>query len=296
MQSSGSSKSSLLGKGDDKKDLSYFGAWLIMINCMLGGSIVALPYVVKISGGIVQYFLLLSCAVVVNVITMTLYAHLAEETGSRFAYELSEKVVKSNKLADLYLAGSIFKAYTVLLVAITFFADQLEIFLELIIGASAYEKKTEFYRFLSVLSCVVVSIPFLVPKKVNMLQIPGILTCVSSCSVVVLTLFIFTEHQIDQKESQQTPKNETTLWEFLGAVPILVLGLGTHEMSIICYDSVGEKRQVGQWCKVIGGLYAFAFSAFMLVGVLGYLTFGINVKDDFLLNCSPDSVVACIGW
>ena len=43
---------------------------------MLGGSIVALPYVVKISGGIVQYFMLLSCAVVVNVITMTLYGKL----------------------------------------------------------------------------------------------------------------------------------------------------------------------------------------------------------------------------
>ena len=85
------------------------------------------------------------------------------------------------------------------------------------------------------------------------------------------------------------------MWEFLGAIPILALGLGAHEMSIICYDSIGEKRQLRQWYKVIGGLYAFAFSAFMLVGVLGYLTFGINVEDDFLLNCSPDSVIASIG-
>ena len=91
------------------------------------------------------------------------------------------------------------------------------------------------------------------------------------------------------------PKNSTYLWDFLGAVPILVLGLGAHEMSMICYDSIGEKKELREWYKVISGLYSFAFSAFMLVGVLGYLTFGNTVKDDFLLNCSPDSVVACIG-
>ena len=66
-------------------------------------------------------------------------------------------------------------------------------------------------------------------------------------------------------------------------------------MSIICYDSIGEKKQLSQWYKVIGGLYVFAFSAFMVVGVLGYVTFGYEVKDDFLLNCSPDSVIACVG-
>ncbi|XP_075250928.1 sodium-coupled neutral amino acid transporter 7-like [Convolutriloba macropyga] len=280
-------------------DLSYFGAWLVLINCMLGASVVALPYVVKICGGIAQYFGLLSGSVIANLITMTVYARLADETGSRFAYELCERVVKSNTLANLYIVGFIFKAYTVLLVSITFFADQLEIFLELIIGSSAYDEKRNFYRFLSVLACVILSIPFLIPKKVNMLQIPGMLTCFSSCSIVILTLFIYTEHKIDKENAptakQELVNNEATLWDFLGAVPILVLGLGAHEMSIICYDSIGEKKQLSQWYKVIAGLYVFAFSAFMVVGVLGYVTFGDEVKDDFLLNCSPDSVIACIG-
>ena len=124
---------------------------------------------------------------------------LADETDSRFVYQLCERVVKSNTLAYLYMIGFILKAYSILLVSITFFADQLEIFLELIIGESTYDGKADFYRFLCILSCVVISIPFLIPKQVNMLQIPGILTCISSCSIVVLTLFIFTEHKIDQQ-------------------------------------------------------------------------------------------------
>ena len=54
-------------------DLSYFGSWLILVNAMMGASIVALPYVVKISGGVIQYFILLSFAVLGNIVTMTVY-------------------------------------------------------------------------------------------------------------------------------------------------------------------------------------------------------------------------------
>ena len=102
-------------------------------------------------------------------------------------------------MAHLYIVIFLLEAYTVLLVSITFFADQMEIFLELIIGASTYNEHTKSYRFLSLLACVVLSIPFLIPKKVNMLQIPGILTCLSSCSIVLLILFMYTEDKIDHK-------------------------------------------------------------------------------------------------
>ena len=48
----------------------------MLTNAMIGASIVALPYVVKISGGIFQYLLLLSCATIGNIITMVIYGKL----------------------------------------------------------------------------------------------------------------------------------------------------------------------------------------------------------------------------
>ena len=132
---------------------------------------------------------------------MFVLARLADETNSRFVFELCERVVKSKTMAHIYIVVFLLEAYTVLLVSITFFADQLEVFLELIIGASTYNEHTNSYRFLSLLACVVLSIPFLIPKKVNMLQIPGILTCLSSCSIVLLSLFMYTEAKIDHKVS-----------------------------------------------------------------------------------------------
>ncbi|XP_075247962.1 sodium-coupled neutral amino acid transporter 7-like isoform X3 [Convolutriloba macropyga] len=268
------SKFPLLGKGNTEKDLSYFGGWLVLTNAMIGASIVALPYVVKISGGIFQYLLLLSCATIGNIITMVIYVNLAEETGSRFAFELLERVVKSKTISHIYMAGFILKTYTILLVSITFFADQFAILFEIFFGDSLYEERAQFYRFLSVLACAILAAPFLVPKKINMLQIPGILTLISSISIIILTIFIYAdERRGEERKELVVPKNETSFLDFVGAVPIVMLGLAAHEMSIICYDSV----------------------AFVLVGVMGYEAFGDAVQDDFLLNCNPKSANASIA-
>ncbi|XP_075247961.1 sodium-coupled neutral amino acid transporter 7-like isoform X2 [Convolutriloba macropyga] len=286
----------LIDKGENKKDLSYFGGWLVLTNAMIGASIVALPYVVKISGGIFQYLLLLSCATIGNIITMVIYVNLAEETGSRFAFELLERVVKSKTISHIYMAGFILKTYTILLVSITFFADQFAILFEIFFGDSLYEERAQFYRFLSVLACAILAAPFLVPKKINMLQIPGILTLISSISIIILTIFIYAdERRGEERKELVVPKNETSFLDFVGAVPIVMLGLAAHEMSIICYDSVGETRQKRHWYKVIAGLFTFSISAFVLVGVMGYEAFGDAVQDDFLLNCNPKSANASIA-
>ena len=90
-------------------------------------------------------------------------------------------------------------------------------------------------------------------------------------------------------------KWDTSFLDFTGAVPILVFGLSAHEIQIMTYVSVGENKLLRHWYKVIGVMYVLAFGLFVLVGIFGYLTFGNDVEDDFLLNCTPDSVVAFIG-
>ena len=78
-------------------------------------------------------------------------------------------------------------------------------------------------------------------------------------------------------------------------MPILVFGLSAHEIQILTYASVGENKLLRHWYKVIGVIFVVAFGVFVLVGNIGYLTFGDDVADDFLLNCRSDSVVASVG-
>ena len=51
-------------------DLSYVGGGLIVLNTMFGASILCLPYIVKISGGILPYLILLTCVAIGNAISM----------------------------------------------------------------------------------------------------------------------------------------------------------------------------------------------------------------------------------
>ena len=89
------------------------------------------------------------------------------------------------------MGGNVVQCYVAMLVQITFFADQFQTLIELWIGGELFDKNYDLYRFLSLLACIALALPFLIPRKINMLQIPGILTCISSTSIVILSVLIY---------------------------------------------------------------------------------------------------------
>ncbi|XP_075262811.1 sodium-coupled neutral amino acid transporter 7-like [Convolutriloba macropyga] len=128
-----------------------------------------------------------------------------------------------------------------------------------------------------------------------MLQIPGILTCISSTSIVILSVFIYIGEKNSNKPETDISEGKSTFLDFAGAVPILVFGLSAHEIQVITYASVCENKLLRHWYKVIWAVFLVAFGLYFFVGSIGYLAFGDQVEDDFLLNCRPDSVVASIA-
>ena len=126
-------------------------------------------------------------------ILLTVSAKLADNASCLFEHEMCERILKSKFWSNLYIGGTVVQLYVDLLAHLTFFADQFQIVIEFWIGEDSFDKHDRLFRFLSIMACFVLALPFLIPKKINMLQIPGILICISSTSIVILAVFIYAD-------------------------------------------------------------------------------------------------------
>lgn len=114
---------------------------------------------------------------------------------------------------------------------------------------------------------------------------------VALCSVAYLVLlvastFLFGDYSIDWENLRYVRLN----YDFMAVLPVFVFGFTCHQNIFSIFNEL-EDNSSEMVNKVISGSIGSGFLVYQLVGSLGYLTFGNDVKPNVLSMYKLDAVL-----
>ncbi|XP_075238913.1 solute carrier family 38 member 8-like [Convolutriloba macropyga] len=284
-----------LGQEDSLNDkhkitgIKPYGAVFMMINAIYGAGLVAQPYMLLISGGILPYVVIQLIVQVLAIVTLVALAFLADLKNSFLPQEILLSATAIPTLTYVYLALMISEGFCTLLWFLTLIGDQIQRIAEFSSVLDINDGNIVTGRNLALLLvCVFVIYPFLIPKSLKFQTLPGILSTMGSIVVVLIVIVMFKSS--DRIQNWDPGYFQTfSWWPFLKVFPMMIYAYDCHPTAVVVYCSM-ERRNILQWSFIVI-LVSFAASiGFTTVAVLGYLTFGPHLKDDILFNYDDTNI------
>jgi amino acid permease len=260
-------------------------------NTIIGGGIVALPFVVKSVGIITAFVLFVVLAVMVAysaliLVKSSLFVFKGPKTYQDLAYKAFGKVgpLLVEIVADLYLLGAM-TGYTIIV------GD--------VLTESIYElfNWSVDYKIVTLVVTLIVFYPLSALKSIHSLRITSFLAIVGIVFLLVCVFLRAFQFISSNGFSSQLKLVDSNIQNVFEAIPIILFAYVFHPSVFPVWSEMKDKGKFGISAAIyvsiiIGGLI------YISVGIFAYLTFYDQTQGNILLNYIGDPLmfIAKLGY
>lgn len=261
---------------------------LLVVNAALGAGILNFPQAYAKCGGIATAVTIQMCLLVFITGAFLILAYCADKHGSQNFQDVIRDIlgpvayIFTQIVIVLYMFGSTI-AYMILI------GDQLQS-----VGKAINSHPPWYLRrqFLMCFVSIVFLLPLCLPKTLKVLSYSSALGTIGAFFVCTVTSVRYFEGTYTVHSDLIEIKLPWT--DAFAAVPIICFGFQCHVPSVAIYAEL-KKASVPRFGIVTVIAMGICTTAYAITGSFGYLTFGVKVKSDVLLNYHPNDVLVNIA-
>ncbi|KOC64133.1 Putative sodium-coupled neutral amino acid transporter 7 [Habropoda laboriosa] len=264
----------------------------LIVNATLGAGLLNFPQAFDKTGGLItaigtQLILLIFIAA-----ALIILANCSDITNTSSMQDMFAKLYGQKSLFLCALCVTIY-SFGCCLTFLIIVGDQFDRVLATYYGLDYCHTWYLARPFVTAITCSIFILPLCFFKTLNALSYTSSIGCITICYVVWLVFYKnFTK--------VESPVNPMKIWpdngfEVLQIIPVICFAYQSHMTAIPMYACMKE-RNIGKFtlCAILSMI--ICFTAYTLVGICGYATFGAGkVPSDILQGYTDRSVILLVA-
>ena len=258
------------------------------INSILGSGIICMPYAIKNAGLALGLPMLVIISLISNS-TLKLVIHNGELAGSASYQGVMEKCFGRTGFIITSIIQLLYPFFTIVSYQVAV-GDTLTNLFSALLGEDSDQSFVVIHdrQFLIAATSLTIVLPLALLRNVSRLSKVSLF---SSSSIIVLIISVIMRYPTYSTSQEMVSQEEVSLAGVIKAACLIVSSYTCHHNSLILYHSMKDKTE-SNWSMVTNYTTATVFTAFLIFGIGGFLTFRDNTQGNILENyCDNDTLI-----